>query len=157
MISLIDQVEINTTPEQVFAWLKRFPQNYTSWHPEHVACRVVNGAMLEVGSEIECQEYLHGKLHTMRFRMTRIDVDHRIEFEIEGMGRGAFQVDDRGDMVVFTAKLDIGADTAVLGSLFDAIFSRFFQRKIKAMQQHMVEEGQNLKVILESLEPRCCC
>jgi hypothetical protein len=150
MISLRDSIEIHANSRQLFAWLERMPQEYTSWHPDHVAYRVLQGSMLEVGSEIECEEYLHGKLHSMRFRMTKVVPDKRVEYVIEGMGRGAFEAQGSGDTVKFVAELDIGLDAPIIGPLFDFVFSRIFQQRIESMRQHMAEEGQNLKVILEA-------
>jgi hypothetical protein len=153
MISLKDSIEIHTTPRRLFAWLERMPQEYQSWHQDHVACQVIRGSMLEVDSEIECQEYLHGKLHTMRFRMTKVVPDKRIEFVVIGMGRGAFEAQIIGDAVRFIAELDIGSDAPIIGRCFDLIMSLFFQQRIAAMRQHMIEEGQNLKAILEVNSP----
>ena len=150
MISLRDSIEIQTTPSQLFAWLGRMPQEYTSWHPDHVACRVLQGVMLEVGSVLECEEYLHGKLHSMRFRTTKVVPDKRIEFPIKGMGRGAFEAQASDDTVRFVAELDIGSDALIMGQLFDFIFSRLFNQRIESLRQHMAEEGRNLKAILES-------
>ena len=149
MISLRDSIEIQTTPQELFAWLGRMPQEYKSWHPDHVACRVIHGSMLEVGSEIECQEYLHGKLHSMRFRMTKVVPNKRVEFEVEGMGRGTFEAQVTGDTVRFVAGLDIGTDAPVIGRLFDFVFSWFYEQRIESMRQHMIEEGENLKRLLE--------
>ena len=154
MISLRDSIEIHTTSGQLFAWLGRMPQEYESWHPDHIACRVLHGSMLEAGSEIECEEYLHGKLHSMRFRMTKVVPDKRIEFEVRGMGRGAFEAQANGDIVKFVAELDIGSDAPIIGRLFDFIFTWFFSQRIESMKQHMAEEGQILKTILESESPR---
>ena len=153
MISLKDSIEIHTTPKQLFTWLDRMPQMYNAWHPDHVACKVLHGSMLKVGSEIECEEYLHGKLHSMRFRMLKVIPDKRVEFVIEGLGQGAFEVETEGDLVKFVAELDIGSSVPILGKLFDFIFSRLFHQRIEAMSQHMAEEGQNLKAILESGSP----
>ena len=150
MISLRDSIEIQTTPGQLFAWLGRMPQEYESWHPDHVACRVLHGSILEVGSEMECKEYLHGKLHTMRFHITRIIPDKRIEYKVEGLGRGAFEAQAKGDLVRFVAELEIGTDNRIIGRLFDLVFSWFFRRRIESMRQHMSEEGHNLKAILET-------
>ena len=149
MISLRDSIEIQTTPQELFAWLGRMPQEYEAWHQDHVVCRVLHGSMLEVGSEIECQEYLHGKLHIMRFRMTKIVPDKRVEFEVVGMGRGTFEAQQTGDAVMFVAGLDIGYDAPIIGRLFDFIFAWFFEQRIESMRQHMVEEGENLKQLLE--------
>ena len=103
--------------------------------------------MLEVGSEIECQEYLHGELHSLKFRITKVIPDKRIEFKVIGFGYGAFDVQLVGENVIFFAELDIGSKIPVIGTFFDLIFPRLFRGRIKAMQQHMAEEGQNLKSI----------
>lgn len=153
MISLRDRVEIHTTPGQLFAWLGRMPEEYKSWHPDHVACRVVHGSVLEVDSEIECQEYLHGKLHSLRFRMTKVIPDRRVEFVIERMGRGAFEAQANDDTVTFVAELDIGSDAPIVGRFVDFIISRLFNQRIESMRQHMAEEGRNLKTILEYGSP----
>jgi hypothetical protein len=153
VISLRDSVEIHTTPGQLFAWLGRMPEEYKSWHPDHVACRVVHGSVLEVGSEIECQEYLHGKLHSLRFRMTKVIPDRRVEFVIERMGRGAFEAQANDDTVTFVAELDIGSDAPIVGRFVDFIISRLFNQRIESMRQHMAEEGRNLKTILEYGSP----
>jgi hypothetical protein len=153
VISLRDSVEIHTTPGQLFAWLGRMPEEYKSWHPDHVACRVVHGSVLEVDSEIECQEYLHGKLHSLRFRMTKVIPDRRVEFVIERMGRGAFEAQANDDTVTFVAELDIGSDAPIVGRFVDFIISRLFNQRIESMRQHMAEEGRNLKTILEYGSP----
>jgi hypothetical protein len=150
MISLRDRIAIHTTPRQVFAWLDQMPQAYTSWHPDHVACRVLHGSMHEVGSEIVCEEILHGAHHRMRFHLSEVHPDHRVAFEIVGMGRGAFEVQATREGVWFMAELDIGSEIPVIGHLFDLIFQRFFKGRIEAMQRHMAEEGRNLKAILET-------
>ncbi|UCH61736.1 MAG: hypothetical protein JSU77_07925 [Fidelibacterota bacterium] len=153
MISLVDSIEIQTTPGELFDWLDRLPQAYTSWHRDHVAYRVLRGSMLEVGSEVECEEYLHGKLHSMRLRTTKVVPEKRVEYAIRGMGRGAFEAQEEGDTTRFVAELEIGTDIPVIGRIFDLIFSRFFSQRIECMKQHMAEEGQNLKSILESGSP----
>ena len=150
MISLRDSIEIHTTAGQVFKWLVRMPQEYKSWHPDHISCRVLHGSMLKIGSEIECEEYLHGKWHSLRFKMTKVVPDKRVEFVIERMGRGAFEVQESNDKVRFVAELDIGSDRLILGPIIDLLFTLFFRQRIEAMRQHMAEEGENLKGILES-------
>ena len=106
--------------------------------------------MLQPGSEIECQEYLHGKLHTMRFRLTAVDPGRRMEYEIMALGRGAFEAIPKGEHVEFVAGLDLGSDTPFVGRLMDAALRVLLSRRLEAMRQHMQEEGQNLKKIIES-------
>jgi hypothetical protein len=152
MISLKDAIEIKTTPKQVFDWLENLPAEYRSWHPDHISCKVLRGSTLEEGTEFECEEYLHGKLHTLRMCMTQVVPDKRVEFDIVNMGRGAFEVEALDDAVLFVAELEIGSTAPILGPLIDFLFASFFRRRIEAMQQHMTEEGQNLKLYLESQE-----
>jgi hypothetical protein len=150
LIKLQDNIRIQTTPEQLFQWLESMPQEYVSWHPDHVACRVIQGSMLRSGAEIECQEYLHGKLHTMQFRLTRVDPGRRIEYEIEALGKGAFEAIPKGEDVEFVAELGLGTETPLVGRIVDTVLCVLFARQLKAMRQHMREEGQNLKKIIES-------
>ena len=150
MITLRDSITIRATPEHVFKWLEAMPREYKSWHPDHVACRVINGSMLQPGSEIECKEYLHGKLHTMRFRATRIDPGRRMEYVIAGLGKGAFEVTPRDDQVEFVAELGLGSDSPMLDRAVDTFLRALFGRRLDAMRQHMRDEGENLKKIIES-------
>jgi len=152
MISLKDSIEISTTPATLFNWLNRMPEEYRSWHPDHVACRIISGSFLEEGAKFECEEYLHGKLHTMNFHLIKVIPDRRVEFSIDGIGKGAFETVPIGNKVRFTAELDFGSKIPVIGQLFDWIFLGIFNQRINAMKQHMAEEGKNLKAILESKE-----
>jgi hypothetical protein len=149
MINLIDRIRIRTTPQKLFDWLEAMPQEYSSWHPDHVACRVLKGAPFQPGSEIECQEVLHGKLHAMRFRPTRVDPGRRLEYEILGLGKGAFEAVPEEEGIEFVAELDLGSGAPILGWLIDTVLRTLFRSRLEAMRQHMLEEGQNLKQILE--------
>lgn len=141
---------IHSTAAELFNWLSRLPEIYLEWHPDHIACWAISGSLPEVGSVIECQEYLHGKLHSMRLRLTRLIPNRRIEYTIRGLGRGAFAAEEAEGRIAFIAELEIGSEVPLIGLLFDIIFSRVFPGRIAAMRQHMAEEGQNLKAILES-------
>ena len=150
MIMLRDSITIQTTPEGIFKWLELMPQEYCAWHPDHVVCRVVKGSMLQPGSEIECKEYLHGKLHLMRLRTTRMDPGRRMEYEITGLGKGAFEVISRDEGVNFAAELGLGFDIPIIGTLVDALLRALLRRRLDAIREHVREEGQNLKKIIES-------
>ena len=150
MIRLIDRIAIRTTPERVFGWLAAMPEEYGRWHPDHVSCRVIKGSMLSPGSVIECKEYLHGKLHTLRLQTRRMEANERLDYAIKGLGRGAFTVKRRDGAVEFGAELAIGVDAPVAGWFVDMVLRVFFARRIEAMRVHMREEGANLKRILEA-------
>jgi hypothetical protein len=150
MIRLRDSVTIRTTPERLFNWLESMPQEYGSWHPDHVAYHVLSGSMHQVGSEVECKEYLHGKLHSMRFRLTKLDPARRMEYEIAALGKGAFEIIPRGEEVKFVAEVDLGSEAPIIGWLADVVLRALFGRRLEAMREHMREEGLNLKKIIES-------
>jgi len=151
MIRLRDRIDIRTNPDQVWSWLDDLPQVYPSWHPDHVNCSVLHGSLSTVGSEVECQEYLHGKLHTMRFRTTKVIPNKRVEYEVKGLGRGAFETQTSpGAGVYFVAELDIGSDAPIIGWAVDKLFKLFFKARLESMQQHMGAESHNLKAILEA-------
>ncbi len=86
----------------------------------------------------------------MRLRPTRVESGKRIEYEIVGLGRGVFQAIDKGEEVEFVAELYFGSDVPLIGPLVDIVFRSLFSRRLKAMRQHMLEEGRNLKKIIES-------
>ena len=62
-------------------------------------------------------------------------------------------MEQRGSDVRFTAEICFGTETPVLGNLLDRIVHAFMGRRLEALKQHMVEEGRNLKLILEGDTP----
>jgi hypothetical protein len=150
MIRMQDRIRVRSSPEHLFTWLEAMPQEYTRWHPDHVSCRLLRGSTLEVGAVAECKEYLHGKLHSMRFHVTRSDRPRRLDFRIAGLGEGSFELTPEGMETIFTAELGIGSRAALVGALVDAVLRRLFAGRLTAMRQHMKEEGENLKRIIES-------
>jgi len=83
MIRLKDSIEFKATPEKVFRWLMqrmKDKQSYQAWHPDHVDIRWVKGEPLQKGSVLYAEEYLHGDLHKLKFRITRIVPNRVIEY-----------------------------------------------------------------------------
>lgn len=151
MISLIDQIVIETSPAALVAWFNALPEHYLAWHPDHVSCRFLKGSMWQVGSVLEAQEYLHGKLHTLRFIVTEVEPEKKFVYKIPpGLGWGAFILQQQGGSVTFTAELHIGSKLPLLGRIVDFVLNSFFKSRIEATRIHMREEGINLKAIMES-------
>jgi hypothetical protein len=149
MILLQDTIAIQTSPEQVFDWLAHFKEYYLAWHPDHVKCLYLKGTSLEVGSVIYVEEYLHGELHRLKLRITKVIPLSRVEYTaVIGMG-GAFSVIPHGQGVLFTAETYLGITVPVLASVIDRLFKELFSGRLQALQQHMAEEGVNLKRLLE--------
>lgn len=65
MLTLKDSVTLNLPPEVIFEWLNHFPENYTSWHQDHVIAKWIRGMNFEKGSILYTEEYLGGKLEKL--------------------------------------------------------------------------------------------
>lgn len=50
---------------------------------------------------------------------------------------------------MFIADVTIGSNIPVLGWLLDRIMEKLFSDRLEALKQHMAEEGENLKQLLE--------
>lgn len=145
MITLRDSVEIRTTPEKVFEWFMHFDENYVSWHPDHVKCSYLKGKQFEEGSVLYAEEYLHGKLHRMKFLTREVEPNKRVEYRMLFPASiickgGSFIMEGSGKGCLFTA---------ILYFRFGRIFSKFLRARVEAIKKHMREEGENLKRILE--------
>ena len=150
MITLRDSIEIKAKPEEVYQWLvQRFvsKENYQAWHPDHVDIRWIKGDPLQEGSIAYAEEYLHGQLHRFKFRITKVVPNKEIEygaiFPLSLFSPGnAFMIEpmgENGSVFTATGRLRVGA-----------LFKKLFRNKIEATEQHMKQEGENLKKALES-------
>jgi uncharacterized protein YndB with AHSA1/START domain len=83
MITLKDSIEIKAKPEEVYQWLvQRFAskETYQAWHPDHVDIRWIKGEPLQEGSIVYAEEYLHGELHRLKFRIIKVVPDKEIVY-----------------------------------------------------------------------------
>ena len=149
MIILRDTVEIRTSPEQIFDFFVHFREHFMAWHPDHVRCWYLQDGPLREGSIFFEQEYLHTKVRTLEFHVTRLVPCSRIEYKIPPMVKGAFVIEQREPDVLFTAEICFGTGIPLLGKLLDQVLHTFMDHRLRALQQHMVEEGRNLTLILE--------
>lgn len=144
MIILKDSIEIKTTPERVFNWLKNLDRHYNEWHPDHIKWINVTGG-LNVGDVVYFEEYFHGKLHKAKSKITKVEENKRIEFvnlfpTSILAPKGSFIIEPRGRSCIFTATLSIR---------FGWIIPRFTKSRLDDLKKHMKEEGENLKKLLE--------
>ena len=152
-MTLKDSIEINATPEKVFQWLlQRFrdKDSYQAWHPEHVDIRWIKGAPLEEGAVLYAEEYLHGNLHKLKFRITRIIDNRLIEykplFPVSIISPGnTFQIEPTGEnSCIFTATVRLR-----LPRLLFVRLRGKHKYKVDATEQHIKEEGEKLKRAIE--------
>lgn len=144
MVSVKSSIKIRTTPDEIFKWLKNLDKHYREWHPDHVKWINETGN-LDEGNISYYEEYLHGELHKSKAKIIDVVENERIEFaNLFPMGiicpKGSFIIERKGDDCVFTATLSFR---------FGWLFSRFAKSRIKAIEMHMKEEGENLKKLLE--------
>ena len=154
MIHLKDSIEVKATPQRVYDWLiQRFKdkESYQSWHPEHVDIRWIKGKPLQEGSILYAEEYLQGDLHKLKFRITKIIpnrlIEYRSLFPLSILSPGnTFLIEPKGeDSCIFTAK----GSLRIPRWLFKRSHKKH-ENKIEATEQHIKEEGENLKKILEN-------
>ena len=150
MITFKDSIEIKAPPEKVLGWLiQRFQskENYQAWHPEHVDIRWIKGEPLKEGSIIYAEEYLHGQLHKLKFRIIKIvrnrEIEYRALFPFSLFVPGnAFIIESKGaDSSVFTA-------TSLLRA--GPLFKMLGKKRMEDTKRHIKEEGENIKRALES-------
>ena len=151
MLVLRDTIGIRATPEQVFDWLAHLEENYTSWHPDHVSCRHVSGPRFGPAAVYRVEQYLHGKLHRLTMRVTRVIPNRELRYRIAPGFHGTFRVIPQGSGVQFVAELTMGWSVPVLGPILDALLGRLLSRRLAAQEQHMREEGENLRTLLEEV------
>ncbi|NHF59744.1 SRPBCC family protein [Flavobacteriaceae bacterium TP-CH-4] len=148
MALIKDTIEINAAPTKVFDMLAQLfssNEDYRKWHGEHVSCKWIKGNPNEVGSILYCEEYLHGKLHRLKTRLTEIEpkrkVSYRFLFPIGILcPEGSFVIEPKGEGSIFTATLSFN---------FGHLLSQIAPIRIEAIKRHMKEEGENLKALVE--------
>ena len=144
MTEIKDSIEIKTTAETIFEWFVHFEGNFHAWHPDHVKCRWI-GEPAREGSILYVEEYLHEKLHELKFLITKIvpnrKMDYKLLFPISIIcPKGSFIIEPKGESCIFTATLSFR---------FAKLFSKLAKNRVEAIKKHIKEEGENLKKLLE--------
>ena len=149
LTTLIDSIEIHTTPEKVFNGLIKVfstQEYFKKWHKDHVKCNWTKGEPFEVGSILYCEEYLHGDLHKMKFVSTKKEQNKIIEYKLLFptsiiCPKGSFIIEPKEGSCIFTATLSFR---------FAWLFQKFAKNRVEAVTKHMKEEGEHLKKLLEN-------
>jgi hypothetical protein len=146
---LHDSILINTTPDRIFAFFEHMDENYLRWHPDHLLFRWEKGRGLSEGVEFYFEEHIGEQLLKKRVRFTHIEPNRHIEFAVTNplirliMPRLLFAIEPQGEQCRFIAEIHIR--TGPIGAKLNA-------REFNAVRQHMKEEGENLKKLLEGQE-----
>jgi len=155
MIVIRHTTEIRASPEQIFEWLTNLNKNYRAWHPkDHIECRYIKGSLVERNSIVYFEQYLHEHLEKMKFKITNVKPNSRIEYKIMfpysllGVG-GSLTIEPSEAGSLFTTEVRLGGKNTLLERLWDKFIQIFFGLRLEALKQHMSEEGHNLKRIME--------
>jgi hypothetical protein len=149
-----DAIEIRTTAEKVFNFLTSIVDDdcYRAWHKDdHVSLRWLKGDPWTEGSVVCAEEYIHGKLHKLRFEITKIIPGRRIEYTPTSrlirkfFPKNEFIIEQKGESCLFTA-----SGTYRVGKLGKIFFKKAVEKNLAGIKKHMREEGENLKSLLES-------
>jgi hypothetical protein len=143
------EITIGTTPGQISSFFEAMDVNYRRWHPDHLLYRWEEGRGLREGVVVYFEEVIGGKMMRKRVVFTRIVPDRHVEFAFTNrffrliMPRMVFRYEPTDGGVVFTTENHIR--TGPIGAWLN-------RREFDAVREHMREEGENLKRILEGEE-----
>lgn len=151
---LTDTIEINSSSEKIFSFLTGIvdDDSYRAWHKkDHVRFQFIKGQPWTEGSVIHAEEYIHGKLHKFKFIITKIEANKRIEytpvssFIRKFFPKNEFLIEPKGESCLF-----IASGTYRIGWIGKTFFKAAIEKGLSNVKQHMKEEGENLKTLLET-------
>jgi hypothetical protein len=146
MKTLRENIEINVSPEVIWDWFMHIAENYCEWHPSHIKAYWKKGEPNKIDSILYAEEDIAGELLKMSSKLTQIIPNRLFKFNVVEFPlklillRGSFEIQPFKKGSIFTATLDFR-----MGKLL----SKILKKKVNEITQHMVEEGENLKTILE--------
>jgi len=151
-IILKDVIEIRTSPEKIYNFfLNLNEENYRKWVPEdHVTLRWIKGSPSEKGSIVYGEEYFHGKLHKVKFRIKNLIPNKKIEFSPSFwllriyFPKNTFTIEQKGDTCIFTATIHLR-----IGKVAKFFAKNHIKGGLESVRLHMKKEGEDLKKILE--------
>lgn len=94
------------------------------------------------------EETLHGRPHQLKLLATEVVPNRLLRYSSWGV-RGAFLLEEAHGGTRLTATLSFGVEAPFIGYIADRMLGRVFATRLAAVQEHMHEEGRNLKRLLE--------
>lgn len=149
-----DSIEIETTPEAIFNFLTSIEddESYRAWHmSDHVTFRWIQGQPWKEGSIMYAEEYLHGKLHKFKFMVTKIVPNEKIVYSpVSRLLRIFFPKNEFIIKGKEATSLFIASVNFRVGWIGKKFFQKSINKGLSSVKKHMKEEGENIKLILES-------
>ena len=141
-----DRIHINAPPESGFAFFDEMETNYARWHSDHLGFEWRQGRGIAPGNVCWFRERIGGKVLEKEVRVTEVAPNRFYAFVPTGrlmrafLPRMSFAFHPDGAGFIFEAEIHLRA-----GPLGE----RLNRRDFAAVEQHMAEEGRNLKALLE--------
>lgn len=143
-----DDIWIRASSEKVFAFFEDMAANYQRWHPDHICFEWRRGDGLKEGNEFYFEERIAGQKLCKHTRFTKIKKDSYIEFTMKNyffryfIPKLTFEFTPEDDGCRFAAQIYMNG--------VGPIGRRLHKQQFAAVRQHMKEEGENLKAIIEA-------
>jgi len=146
-IVLTDSIAINASVEKVWEFFDHLDVNYKSWHEDaHVTCRWLKGRPHEEGSVAYFEEILDGKLCKVEAITVKVEKYRVVETKSPFP---ASLIHTKGTYI-FEPKDNSSVFTAINHFRIPPLFNKRLLSLVAATEKHMKEEGENLKIIIES-------
>ena len=153
-VILTDSIEIETEPETIFNFLTSIKddESYRAWHKsDHVTFRWIQGQPWKEGSILYAEEYFHGKLHKFKFMVTKIVPNEKIVYSpVSRLLRMFFPKNEFIIKGKKTTSVFIASVNYRVGWIGKKFFQKSINKGLSSVKKHMKEEGENIKLILES-------
>lgn len=144
---LQQSIVIAAPPSAAFAFFRGMDGNYRRWHPDHVSFEWLDDTRLAVGSRFRFEERINGKRIRRTDRMSRIVEDRLVEFQPQN---ALFRLFLRGVSFAMEPEGEGRCRLTQTISIRIGPIGRWLNRRdFAAVEQHMREEGENLKALLE--------
>ena len=135
MLELSHSIKIDVAPEEVTDWFGELPENYRSWHPEHVTAKWLVKTEEGVGTVFYAEQKLDGDRGGYTFTVTEYIPGRLIVYKPAfprslNLSRGSFMIEPVEGGCIFTATLRFR---------FGFLMSENFLRDIEI---HIGEEGE---------------
>lgn len=138
---------VDASAEEVYAFFEQVEDRYLDWHPDHLTFRWVVGNGLEEENEAYFEEEIAGEVKKHTIRYTTVEPPTRIVFHPTSrlirlfLPHISFTVEPEKGGCRVTQRVQVR--TGPIGR-------RLNKAEFDAVRQHMQEEGENLKRIVET-------
>jgi len=142
-----DSIFIQASPERVYHFFEEMEKNYLRWHPDHLSFAWRKGRGLQVGNEFYFEEKIAGQLLKKETRFRKITPHRYIEFVMVHwlyrwfIPKMTFIFEPREQGCIFTGQVFLRG-VGPIGKWVN-------RQEFAAVRQHMKEEGERLKSIIE--------